>query len=489
MIRFVTRFVRQFSSQIDGIIDIGLPSLSKGVLTICPTPIGNLQDWTPRQDKALFEADVIACEDTRITGFLIKMIKNKKLTNEQLSIPDNPKDYDLDDDDFSLQDVIFDSTKQLQLKLPELNQQEITAADISFYKQKKIEEMKERVSQEVKKQKEYLHQKDPLNFMGKQEYEEEMNPTEFEVYGLTAPFMVYLRNKIAVAKKRKGRGVLISCHKFNEDKRIDRLIAMLKMGLNITLVCDAGTPAISDPGYQLVNKCIERNVKIQVIPGPSAISVALSTCGFPTDNFSFLGFLSKEQHDRDQNLRFYLKSPCTLVLFESPSRVHQTLLTIEKIYGETQQIWLGFELTKKFEKKIRGKCREVYEMLTDPKIIRPSHLKGEVTIIIAPYTTTYNDELKAQQYYSRNQSNEFYQEEEESIQNQIKNVEILQVAQAFGEKFKGSDREFNEVLQKALRISKTKATKLIVEVRHMQRIEQNIKKLKDVIGEGEDYFK
>lgn len=69
---------------------------------------------------------------------------------------------------------------------------------------------------------------------------------------------------------------------------------MLKMGLNITLVCDAGTPAISDPGYKLVNKCIERNVQIEVIPGPSAITVALSSCGFPADNFSFIGFISKE---------------------------------------------------------------------------------------------------------------------------------------------------------------------------------------------------
>lgn len=89
---------------------------------------------------------------------------------------------------------------------------------------------------------------------------DEFNPNEFEVYGITAPFMIYLKNKISVARKRKGRGILISCHKFNEEKRIDRLIAMLKMGLNVTLVCDAGTPAISDPGYKLVNKCIDRNI-------------------------------------------------------------------------------------------------------------------------------------------------------------------------------------------------------------------------------------
>lgn len=73
---------------------------------------------------------------------------------------------------------------------------------------------------------------------------------------------------------------------------------MLKMGLNITLVCDAGTPGISDPGYRLVNRCIERNVQVESLPGPSAITVALSASGFPADQFEFLGFTSKQMHER-----------------------------------------------------------------------------------------------------------------------------------------------------------------------------------------------
>lgn len=134
--------------------------------------------------------------------------------------------------------------------------------------------------------------------MGKNEELEQ----EFEVYGITAPFLSYLKNKIALAKKRKGRGILISCHKFNEDSRIDRLIAMLKMGLNVTLVSDAGTPAISDPGYRLVSKCIERNVQIEVIPGACAVTVALSASGFPADRFEFLGFLGRHSNEKQDLL-------------------------------------------------------------------------------------------------------------------------------------------------------------------------------------------
>lgn len=149
-------------------------------------------------------------------------------------------------------------------KLPQLNKEFINESDFKFFKQKKIEEMRERISEKKKEQQQYLHDKDPLKFMGKEQEEEEENTSEnneeFEVYGITAPFLTYLKNKIAVAKKRKGRGVLISCHKFNEEQRLDRLVAILKMGLNVTLVCDAGTPAISDPGYKLVSRCIERNI-------------------------------------------------------------------------------------------------------------------------------------------------------------------------------------------------------------------------------------
>jgi 16S rRNA C1402 (ribose-2'-O) methylase RsmI len=74
---------------------------------------------------------------------------------------------------------------------------------------------------------------------------------------------------VRVAKDQKGRGILISCHKFNEQRRIDRLFGMMKLGFNVTLVSDAGTPTISDPGYMLVNKCIEGGVQVHSIPGPS----------------------------------------------------------------------------------------------------------------------------------------------------------------------------------------------------------------------------
>ncbi len=92
-----------------------------------------------------------------------------------------------------------------------------------------------------------------------------------DLYGITAPFVTYLKNKIANTKDQKGRGILISCHKFNEHRRVDRLVGMLKLGFNITLISDAGTPTICDPGYILVDKCIKANVDITSIPGASGI--------------------------------------------------------------------------------------------------------------------------------------------------------------------------------------------------------------------------
>ena len=92
---------------------------------------------------------------------------------------------------------------------------------------------------------------------------------KFDLYGISSPFFNYLKNKIKLARDRKGRGILISCHKFNEARRVHRLVGLLKLGFNMTLVSDAGTPTISDPGHILVNKCIESGIEVFSIPGPN----------------------------------------------------------------------------------------------------------------------------------------------------------------------------------------------------------------------------
>ncbi|CAD8189381.1 unnamed protein product [Paramecium octaurelia] len=470
MIRYATRLVRQFSSKIDEILEIGQMSQTKGTLTICPIPIGNISDWSSRQNLTLFGVDVIACSDINSTGFFIKNIRNKDGNIHQMIVPEDAKECDLDEEDIQIQDVIFKSTNQLKEKLPELNKEFITSTDFKFYKQKKLEEIKEQQGRESQKQKDLQE-------------DEEINPSEFEVYGLSAPLMMYLRNKVAQAKKQKGRGLIIGCTNFNDDKKIDRLIAMMKMGLNVALVCNSGTPAISDNGYKFVNKCIERNVQIEVLPGASAISVALSACGFPADNFTFLGVFSIQDNNKDI-LSLYKKQPQTIVLFESPNRIHQTILKIEEIFGENQQVWIGFDLTKQNEKKIRGKCREIYEQLTDPQIVTPAQLKGEITIIISPYTVQFNEDLRAQQILQEEKKAVGFTESKKDGQEQklIKKVEYLHLARVFGDKFKDNDDDLNEILQKALMISKQRASQLVQQIREQQKNEENINKIRESLG-------
>ncbi|CAD8170911.1 unnamed protein product [Paramecium pentaurelia] len=472
MIRYATRLVRQFSSKIDEILEIGQMSQNKGTLTICPTPIGNFQDWSVRQNLTIFGVDIIACQDINTTGFFIKNIRNKDGDIQQMIVPEDFKECDLDEDDIQIQDIIFKSTNQLKEKLPELNKEFITSTDFKFYKQKKLEELKEQQGKLSQKQKD----------IQEEQQEEEINLSEFEVYGLSAPLMMYLRNKVAQAKKQKGRGLIVGCINFNDENKIDRLIAMMKMGLNIALVCNSGTPAISDNGFKFVNKCIEKNVQIEVLPGASAISVALSACGFPADNFTFLGVYSIQESNKDI-LTLYKKQPSTIVLFESPNRIHQTILKIEEIFGENQQVWIGFDLTKQNEKKIRGKCREIYEQLTDPKVVTPSQLKGEITIIISPYTVQYNEDLRAQQILQEEKKNgNKDSNKDEQEQRLVKKVECLHLARVFGDKIKDNDNDLNEILQKSLMISKQKASQLVQKIREQQKNEENINKIRESFG-------
>ncbi|CAD8082763.1 unnamed protein product [Paramecium sonneborni] len=468
MIRYASRLVRQFSSKIDEILEIGEIAKTKGILTICPTPIGNLKDWSSRQNLTIFGVDVIACQDINQTGFFIKSIRNQEGDTQQQVVPFDFQECDLDEDDIQIQEIIFKSTNELKEKLPELNKEFITSTDFKFYKQKKLEELKEQQVQGSKLQKELQE-------------DDEINPFEFEVYGLSAPLMMYLRNKVAQAKKKKGRGLIIGCSNFNDEKKVERLIAMMKMGLNVALVCDSGTPGVSDNGYKFVTKCIDRNIQIEVLPGASAISVGLSACGFPADNFTFLGVYSIQDKNKDV-LSLYKKQPQTIVLFESPNRIHQTLLRIEEIFGENQQIWIGFELTKQNEKKIRGKCREVYEQLTDPKVVTASQLKGEITIIISPYTAQYNEELRAQQILQEQKKSDKKESNNEEQQKMVKRVECLHVARVFGDKIKDNDNDLNEILQKALNISKQRASQLVQQIRESQKNEEDVNKIRESLG-------
>jgi len=173
---------------------------------------------------------------------------------------------------------------------------------------------------------------------------------------------------------------LISYHEHNEAERAPELLRRLQAGKSIALVSDAGTPVLSDPGYALVRQAIAAAVPIVPVPGPSAITAALSVAGLPTDRFVFLGFLPRRASERRRALQDIAAVPWTLVLFEAPHRIAATLRDVRECLGDREVVVIR-ELTKKFEDVLRGTAADVLERLerTPPR--------GEFTVIVAGAAT------------------------------------------------------------------------------------------------------
>ncbi|MEK7309881.1 MAG: 16S rRNA (cytidine(1402)-2'-O)-methyltransferase [Planctomycetota bacterium] len=161
----------------------------------------------------------------------------------------------------------------------------------------------------------------------------------------------------------------------NKDKQGQLLIDKLLAGSSIALVSNAGTPLISDPGYELVNLCVEHNILVRVIPGASAAVSALAISGLPTDKFIFEGFLPKKPSKRRKRLQDISSETRTIVIYESPYRILKTLSELKDILGE-RRIVLAREMTKFYEEVIRGNIEDVIQHLGCKKI------KGEITLII-----------------------------------------------------------------------------------------------------------
>ena len=224
------------------------------MLTICPTPIGNLEDVTERQREALAEADVVACEDTRRTGKLL----------ERLDI-----------------------------------------------------------------------------------------------------------------ERTEGRPRLVAYHEHNETEASGRLERALASGEEVVLVSDAGTPLVSDPGYEIVERAVERGVEIRSLPGPSAVLVALVGSGLPCHAFQFRGFAPASREARRTFLREVDSEEMTTVLYESPHRLLRTLDDLREHLGPDRRAAVARELTKKFEEIERGSLTSVREYFASYE-----NLKGECVIVV-----------------------------------------------------------------------------------------------------------
>jgi 16S rRNA (cytidine1402-2'-O)-methyltransferase len=216
-----------------------------GRLTVCPTPIGNLEDLSPRARRALAEADLVACEDTRRAGRLY----------ERLEIP---------------------------------------------------------------------------------------------------------------------RPNFVSNHEGNEAERAMQLAQQIERGAKVVLVSDSGTPAISDPGFRLIRTCIERDLEVEVLPGPSAVTTALVASGLPPDRWRFEGFLPR----RAGELERVLRSAETVVAFESPRRLPDSLAALAAL-APNRPAAVCRELTKLHEEVARGTLGELARRFRDD-------VKGEIVVVVAP---------------------------------------------------------------------------------------------------------
>lgn len=221
-----------------------------GRLVVCPTPIGNLDDITPRIREALVSADFIACEDTRRTGLLL----------DRIGIRPAPR--------------------------------------------------------------------------------------------------------------------LVSNHEGNESSRATELAQRIERGARVALVSDAGMPAISDPGYKLVRRCIDRDLEVEVLPGPSVVLVALVASGLPTDRWRFEGFLPKRAGEMER----VLGSAETVVAFESPRRIAESLAALAAIAPDRPAA-VCREMTKLHEEVRRGTLSELARSM-------PADVKGEIVLVIAPSQAT-----------------------------------------------------------------------------------------------------
>jgi 16S rRNA (cytidine1402-2'-O)-methyltransferase len=169
----------------------------------------------------------------------------------------------------------------------------------------------------------------------------------------------------------------ISYHQHNEQQRIPELISQLESGKSIALVTDAGMPGISDPGYLIVSACVAAGIRVIPIPGVTAVITAVSGSGLPSDRFAFEGFLPAKGQERKDRLEAVSGDARTLVFYESPHRLRQTLTDFGTTFGADRQIVIGRELTKLHEEFWRGNVAESIEHYTQ------TEPQGEYVLVLA----------------------------------------------------------------------------------------------------------
>ena len=167
-----------------------------------------------------------------------------------------------------------------------------------------------------------------------------------------------------------------SYHKFNEHKIVDDLVNQLQTGHQFALISDAGTPAISDPGYLIVHKAIEKNIPVETLPGATAFVPALVNSALPAERFVFEGFLPVKK-GRKTRLEYLQEESRTMIFYESPHKLLRTLKDFESYFGAERPVSISREISKLYEETIRGAIVDVRQVFEDKPAI-----KGEFVIVV-----------------------------------------------------------------------------------------------------------
>ena len=212
---------------------------------------------------------------------------------------------------------------------------------------------------------------------------------------------------------------LISNHKFNESKNLNKVIDLLKSDLIVSLVSDAGTPGISDPGALLVRECLKNNIEIIPLPGPSSVISAVSISGF-SEKFFFYGFFPEKLKTLNEDLNILSQMNCSLVFFISPKKINNIIDLLKKNFAG-REILICREMTKIYEEFLRTPVEELKEFKRE--------LKGELTIVISEKKVNKNDSQKLSE------------SDKDIIKKMIKKLSIKEINEFINPKNKISKKE------------------------------------------------
>ncbi|MEU1514333.1 16S rRNA (cytidine(1402)-2'-O)-methyltransferase [Streptomyces sp. NPDC005811] len=190
------------------------------------------------------------------------------------------------------------------------------------------------------------------------------------------------------------KGRIVSYFEGNESARTPELVEDLLGGARVLLVTDAGMPSVSDPGYRLVAAAVERDIRVTAVPGPSAVLTALALSGLPVDRFCFEGFLPRKAGERLSRLREVAEERRTLVYFEAPHRLDDTLAAMAEVFGADRRAAVCRELTKTYEEVRRGPLAELAEWAAEG-------VRGEITVVVSGAPERGPEELDAAELVRR----------------------------------------------------------------------------------------